>query len=625
MKSRSTVLLVVLLAGALLRSSPALAADANVIRGVDVAQRDGAVELVIRGSRAPSYSVFKLQDPQRLVVDLAGADVTGITSRDVKQGGVLSVSTAQYTDERAKVGRVIVNLDGPQRYEVVPRGDDVVVRVLQGAPEPAAAARGELAQATPAQPESEPKTEEKAEMSPAPVAEKPAEPVVTAADPSSASPSPAAEDHVTSRRVDEKPIAGRAARAITSVRSREGGVLLAMDGQVSRIEILELREPPRLALDLYGVTRAPHGSVSLGGIFTAARFGREAGKVRVVLDAASELPACDLKRTRDGLVIAAHSSSQVAAAQPARRAEPEVAPETAAAVEQATPGAALPSRIQAVRFSGSAAASRIEIAGKAPFTVERPDPRTMVLTLDGAELSRSQQRSLDTSAFKGPVQMVSSFNQQSARKVRIVASLRGPAQDRIAETGNGLVWTISDPAQAAQAAEEPAVHVTMSKAEAAGFASEAPGYAASGAPQARGYVGRRITLDFHDIDIRNLLRLIADVSKKNIVVADDVTGKVTVSLRNVPWDQALDLVLRAKGLGKEETGNVIRIAKLDTIAKEQQARAEAEKAQIPLIPLKVRIIPVNFARAGDIAPPPEGRPQRARLGRRPTTGPTCSS
>jgi type IV pilus assembly protein PilQ len=91
------------------------------------------------------------------------------------------------------------------------------------------------------------------------------------------------------------------------------------------------------------------------------------------------------------------------------------------------------------------------------------------------------------------------------------------------------------------------------------------------------------------------------VSKKNIVVADDVSGKVTVSLRNVPWDQALDLVLKSKGLGKEEMGNVIRIAKYEQISKEQQARADAEKARAPLVPLKVRIIPVNFARAGDMA------------------------
>ena len=73
-----------------------------------------------------------------------------------------------------------------------------------------------------------------------------------------------------------------------------------------------------------------------------------------------------------------------------------------------------------------------------------------------------------------------------------------------------------------------------------------------------------------------------------MAAAEDITGKVTVSLRNVPWDQALDLVLKSKGLGKEEMGNVVRIAKYEQIAKEQQARAEAEKARAPSLPLTSR-------------------------------------
>jgi type IV pilus assembly protein PilQ len=117
----------------------------------------------------------------------------------------------------------------------------------------------------------------------------------------------------------------------------------------------------------------------------------------------------------------------------------------------------------------------------------------------------------------------------------------------------------------------------------------------------RKYIGQRISLDFKDADLQNVFRIIAEVSNLNIITSDDVRGKVTLRLINVPWDQALDLVLKSKGLGKEEMGNVIRIAKYDQIAKEQTARAEAEKARLPMVPLKVRIIPVNFARAGDMA------------------------
>ena len=86
-----------------------------------------------------------------------------------------------------------------------------------------------------------------------------------------------------------------------------------------------------------------------------------------------------------------------------------------------------------------------------------------------------------------------------------------------------------------------------------------------------------------------------------MVVADDVSGKITVSLRNVPWDQALDIVLQSKGLGKQEIGNVIRIAKYEVIAKEEAAKLEAQKNRQILLPLKVRIIPVNFSTAADLS------------------------
>lgn len=575
MTNHLTRLAGLLLCGAL--AAPARAADANVVQSIDVARKDGAVEVAIRASRAPSYSVFKLQDPPRLVVDLAGADVSGVASPvQVGQGGVLQVATAQYQDQRNAVGRVIVSLDGPRRYEVVPAGDTVVVRVTG---------------------------EEAAQAAPVPAAAPALAPAVAAA-PADADP------HVVSRRVDET--GGPAtARALTAVRGTKDGLLLALDGQVSRIEVIELRDPARLAIDLHGVTRAPKAPVSVEGTFTQVRFGKDAGKVRAVLDARAGLPAVTVERVKGGLVVrtaalaaAPKAAPAAPAPPPAKVQQPAKAPPTFARVTPApepapaaAPIATEPpaARIADVKFAQAGAGARIEIAGKARYTVTRPDARTVVLSLEDAQLPAKLERTLDTSAFDGPVLMVSSFNQKSARQVKIVATLRGEARDQIAETPAGLAWTFAAP-QAASAVPV----IRASGDEAAGLAAEAPGYALSGAPQARGYTGRKITLDFHDIEIRNLLRLIADVSKKNIVVADDVSGKVTVSLRNVPWDQALDLVLKSKGLGKEEAGNVIRIAKYEVIAKEQQSRAEAEKARQPLLPLKVRIIPINFARSQDL-------------------------
>jgi type IV pilus assembly protein PilQ len=391
---------------------------------------------------------------------------------------------------------------------------------------------------------------------------------------------------------------------VTGVRATRNGIVLSTSGQVSKIEVIELRNPPRLALDLHGVRKAPKAPVKGSAGFTQVRFGRADDRVRVVLDAPAALPAYEVRRVKDGIAIVAGRAATTATAaaittSTATKREAKAPPTipTTAPIQDPTPPER--AKISDVRFAQQGGFARIEIAGKAKHQISRPDARTVVLSLENAELAKKLERSLDTTAFQGPVVMVSSFNQPATGEVKIVATLRGEATDRLEEATSGLAWTFQATAPAHGAEATPVVKV--SDGQSAGFAAEAPGYALSGAPKASGYVGRRITLDFHDIEIRNLLRLIADVSKKNIVVADDVGGKVTVALRNVPWDQALDLVLKSKGLGKEEMGNVIRIAKFEQIAKEQQARADAEKARQPTIPLKVRLIPVNFARAEDLA------------------------
>ncbi len=606
-----------LLWGALAVASPARAADANAIRSIDVAEQGGAVELAIRGSRPPSYTVFKLQDPPRLVVDLAGADVTAVASPvQVGKGGVLAVSTAQYKDERSTVGRVIVALDGARRYEVLERGESVVVRVLS--PE-APATAAVTPPATPAEPSAAfaaPAAQPLAQANePAPA---PAVPVAAPVDPvvipavtpaapiAAAPPAAPANDNVVSRRTDEAPVK-RAASAVTGVKPSGRGLLLATDGDVGSIEIIELKNPARLALDLHGVVKAPKGTVKLDGAFGQVRFGRDTNKVRVVLDVAGDLPAYQVKRVAGGIAVTPRGAATPAPSSPTPSAV-AAAPAPVRTRQAAAPVAAPKrARISDVTFSHTNGTSRIEVVGSARHTVTRPDARTVVLSLDAAELPRKLERSLDTSAFGGPVMMISSFNQPSTGQVKIVATLRGPTADALAERGDGLTWTFAEPAVASGARDDEPVMLsddtsaTTAEAGAAGFAAEAPSYASAGAPQKKGYTGRRISLEFHDIEVRNLLRLIADVSKKNMVVADDVGGKVTVSLRNVPWDQALDLVLRSKGLGKEEMGNIIRVAKLEDIAKEQEALAKAAEARKPLIPLKVRIIPVNFARAGDMA------------------------
>ena len=114
------------------------------------------------------------------------------------------------------------------------------------------------------------------------------------------------------------------------------------------------------------------------------------------------------------------------------------------------------------------------------------------------------------------------------------------------------------------------------------------------------YTGRRLSLDFKDADIKNILRLIAEVSNFNIITGDDVTGKITMRLVDVPWDQALDVILQARSLGMSKVGNVIRIAPLESLKKEIQAELEAKRAKEKLEDLVTELIPVNYATAKEI-------------------------
>src|SRR5689334_5792420 len=115
------------------------------------------------------------------------------------------------------------------------------------------------------------------------------------------------------------------------------------------------------------------------------------------------------------------------------------------------------------------------------------------------------------------------------------------------------------------------------------------------------YVGERISLSFQNIDVRALLQIIGDVSGNNVVISDGVRGELAMRLINVPWDQALDIILRTKGLGLQQQGNVMLIAPLDEIASRARAEGEATKQKDEGAPLRSEIIQVNYAKASDMA------------------------
>lgn len=114
------------------------------------------------------------------------------------------------------------------------------------------------------------------------------------------------------------------------------------------------------------------------------------------------------------------------------------------------------------------------------------------------------------------------------------------------------------------------------------------------------YSGNKLTLNFQDISVRSVLQILADFTNVNIVASDAVNGNVTLRLQDVPWDQALDLVLKAKGLGKRQEGNIIRVAPLDELNKQEQEELEARQVVEELEPLRSEIIQINYTKAEEL-------------------------
>ena len=116
-----------------------------------------------------------------------------------------------------------------------------------------------------------------------------------------------------------------------------------------------------------------------------------------------------------------------------------------------------------------------------------------------------------------------------------------------------------------------------------------------------GYIGEKLSLNFQDIEVRSVLQLLADFTDLNIVVSDSVQGKLTLRLKNVPWDQALDIILQTKALGKRQAGNVIMIAPAEEIANRERIELEGMKQKTELAPLRTEFFQANYAKAAELA------------------------
>lgn len=199
----------------------------------------------------------------------------------------------------------------------------------------------------------------------------------------------------------------------------------------------------------------------------------------------------------------------------------------------------------------------------------------IILDLKNATLASGQERSQDLSAFPGPVKQIDSYGMN--KDVRIVARLRQKAMVSSYQSGNVLTVTM-----------KPQDMVAVSESDEAAVRDE------------KVYSGQKVSFSYKDIDIRNALQLIAEMSDFNIIMSDDVSGVLTMRLVDVPWDQALDLILQARGLGKEQSGNVIRIAPLSVLKSDSDSRKAAKASAEDVAPLDTEFITLGYASVNDV-------------------------
>jgi len=200
----------------------------------------------------------------------------------------------------------------------------------------------------------------------------------------------------------------------------------------------------------------------------------------------------------------------------------------------------------------------------------------IIIDLKQAQLAPGQERTQDVRAFPGPVKQVDSYVVD--KDVRIVARLRQKSVVTSYQTGNVLTVTL-----------KPADMIAVAEADEEVVRDE------------KIYTGQKVTFNYKDIDIRNALKLIAEMSELNIIMSDDVVGVLTMRLVDVPWDQALDIILTAKGLGKEKNGNVIRIAPLGVLKTDADARKDAKKSAEQVATLDTEFIQLGYASVNDVS------------------------
>jgi type IV pilus assembly protein PilQ len=351
-----------------------------------------------------------------------------------------------------------------------------------------------------------------------------------------------------------------------------GSVQLHMDfgnGPVPQPKIFTTGNPPRIAIDFADTDNAAARHLDVGkGSTSGVSAVAAGGRTRVVIELMRE-STYRSKVEGNSLVLTVNNGTSDQSMTTASIIDPTKA------LPSASDGPAI-SNIDFRRGPNGEGRVLINFSGSGANAEMTHKGDKVLVTIDHANLPANLAQRLDTLDFATPVQSI---------VTRV--GMGGGARMEIAVKGN--VDT-----SAYQTADQYVIEVAPKKADAKDAMLAKIG-------QEPSYNGSRVTFNFQDIPVRSALQLIADVSKLNLVASDSVGGSVTLRLVNVPWDQALDVILRAKSLDKRRNGNVVWVAPQAELAKYEQSVADAKLKALDTAELVTDYIPISYGKAKDIA------------------------
>ncbi len=364
------------------------------------------------------------------------------------------------------------------------------------------------------------------------------------------------------------PVAALAQNTIQSINTTQQG-----SSEVIRIELSEalsavpagfaIQTPPRIAIDLPGVGSALGKStvdVNQGNVRSVS-VAQAGERTRLVLNLKQATNYRAQLQGKALLLVLDTTTPAAAAAAPAET------------VKFADSLNANPLALKDIDFRrGGDGAGRVvvDLANNQVGVDIRQQGQSLVVEFLRSTLPDNLRRRLDVTDFGTPVQSVTTS--QVGDRVRMTVEPRGAWEHSAYQSDNQFVLEVRpqkiDPNKLTQG----------------------PGYA-----------GEKLSLNFQNIEVRALLQVIADFTNFNVVTSDTVTGNVTLRLKDVPWDQALDIILQAKGLGLRKSGNVIWIAPKDELAAKEKADLESKSQIASLEPVRTQAFQLNYAKADTVA------------------------